>query len=69
MKKALLPLFIFACLASFSQKTDKEFGDKYFDKFDYGVAMESYMVAYEENTQDPEVTRKIGLCLRNRSTL
>ena len=69
MKKALLPLFVFACLATFGQKTDKEFGDKYFDKFDYAVAMESYLMAYEGNTQDAEVTRKIGLCLRKLGSI
>jgi len=47
-----------------AQKTDLERGNKYFDKFDFGQALEMYQLAYEQDQSNPELTRRIGLCLR-----
>ena len=47
-----------------AQKTDLERGNKYFDKFDFGQALEMYELAYEQDQSNPELTRRIGLCLR-----
>ncbi|NQX92046.1 MAG: hypothetical protein HRT74_07995, partial [Flavobacteriales bacterium] len=69
MKKILLALMIACAFSATAQKTDKDFGDKYFDKFDYGLALESYMVAHEMDPNDPEITRRIGLCLRKLGSI
>lgn len=47
-----------------AQKTDLERGNKYFDKFDFGQALEMYELAYEQDQSNAELTRRIGLCLR-----
>lgn len=69
MKKLFTPLFLAITLIAGAQKSDKEFADKYFDKFDYGLALETYYVAHDINPEDPEVTRRIGLCLRKLGSI
>lgn len=63
-KYVALTLVVLCGNVVLAQKSDLERGNKYFDKFDFGQALEMYELAYEHEKDNPELTRRIGLCLR-----
>ncbi len=64
MKRILFITAILFSGALYSQSSVEESADKLFDKYNYGEALGLYQLAYEDDTADVKIVRRMGICLR-----